>query len=129
MEVLFDLALKYWVPVLFGGLTGCVTWMWKQLKAFRKGLRILLRNTIIKNHDDYMERGYIPLYAMENVTSAYEAYHALYEDATMTKFYEELKGLPSQPSQNKEKVKEKEEACNSCLQMLKEKEREQGKIL
>ena len=42
-----------------------------------------------------MEKGYIPIYAMENVLESYNAYHSLGGNGTITKMVEELKQLPT----------------------------------
>ncbi len=67
-------------------------------QGMQQGILTLLRSSIINNYNDYIERGYIPVYAMENVEQLYQAYHALGGNGTITKLYEELKALPSTPT-------------------------------
>ena len=42
-----------------------------------------------------MEKGYIPIYAMENVLESYAAYHSVGGNGTITKMVEEVKQLPT----------------------------------
>jgi hypothetical protein len=101
-----DWIQKYWVEVIFGGIVALLTALYKKLsskvhkqlcdsKSVKDGTQALLRNEIIKEYDKYIERGYIPIYAKENVTSMYEAYHALGGNGTITKLMDELKELPT----------------------------------
>lgn len=113
--------LKYWLQVLFTGVTGAlafaVRWIFKRLKKehneqefLKNGVLALLRNSIIHNYNDYMERGYVPIYSMESIADMYQAYHDLGGNGTVTKLYHELKELPSIVPSNKKK-----ECDNTCL--------------
>ncbi len=80
----------------------CGKYIWRVVKedklaqqGMQQGILTLLRSSLIRNYNDYKERGYIPVYAMENVEQLYQAYHALGGNGTITKLYEELKALPS----------------------------------
>lgn len=110
--------MKYWLQILFTAICGTVPVLWKQVSATKKGLRALLRLSIIDYHSKYMEREYIPIYAMESVNTAYEAYHALGGNGTVAKLYQELKQLPTNPPEEhheKHEHEEEEECGNSCL--------------
>jgi hypothetical protein len=96
---------RYWLEALFGfvtlGLTLSVRYLRKQDKlrkaeqeAIKKGIQALLRNEIIEQYNKYMDKEYIPIYAVENVTAMYKEYHALGGNGTITKLYEELLELP-----------------------------------
>ena len=67
----------------------------KSTKEQQEGIKCLLRAEIIRDHSHYMEKGYIPIYAMENVLESYAAYHSLGGNGTITKMVEELKQLPT----------------------------------
>ena len=64
-------------------------------QSTQDGMKCLLRAEIIRDHSHYMEKGYIPIYAMENVMESYAAYHSLGGNGTITKMVEELKQLPT----------------------------------
>lgn len=97
---------QYWIQAGFAMTISAVSfggkWMYKNLEEnkaqitnIRQGLLSLLRNSIIKNYDDYKEREYIPIYALENVEELYKAYHNLGGNGTITKLHDELMNLPS----------------------------------
>ena len=46
-------------------------------KALKDGTLALLRSDLIRNYDHYCHRGWIPLYATENVLELYAAYTVL----------------------------------------------------
>ncbi len=96
---------KYWIEVLFGlivtALTATVKHLWSQNKrrcteqeAVKMGIQALLRDRIIEQYNKYMDKDYIPIYAMDNVKAMYKEYHALGGNGTITKLYEELLELP-----------------------------------
>lgn len=63
--------------------------------ALFAGVRSLLRKEIIDEYNHYMDIGYIPIYALENVVEMYKAYHRLGGNGACTKIVEELKDLSS----------------------------------
>ena len=64
------------VPILTG--TWAAIWrMYRRYQSTQDGMKCLLRAEIIRDHSHYMEKGYIPIYAMENVLESYAAYHSL----------------------------------------------------
>ncbi len=96
---------KYWLEAVFGlitlALTAWVRHLSKQNKirkaeqeAIKKGIQALLRDGIINQYNKYMEKKYIPIYAMENVEAMYKEYHALGGNGTITELYEDLQDLP-----------------------------------
>lgn len=68
-------------------------------KAVDDGVLALLRDRIIERYNHYIEQGYIPIYALENVIAMYEAYHALGGNGTITKLVDALKELPTEPQE------------------------------
>lgn len=100
-----EFIMKYWLEFGFGlislALTALVKYLHKQDKirkneqdAIKKGIQALLRDRIIEQYNKYMERKYIPIYAMDNVEAMYREYHALGGNGTITELYEDLKDLP-----------------------------------
>ncbi|MCD7958629.1 MAG: hypothetical protein LUF89_03715 [Ruminococcus sp.] len=65
-------------------------------KKMENGLQCLLRSEIIRAHDKYMERGFCPIYARETLAKAYEAYHALGGNGTITVLYHQVTELPTE---------------------------------
>lgn len=102
---MMEFITRYWLEVLFGGvttgLTIAINYLRKQnLKrnaeqdAIKLGIQALLRDSIINQYNKYMEKGYIPIYALENVAAMYKQYHALGGNGTITEIFEELQDLP-----------------------------------
>ena len=83
--------------VITAAITGAITYarlQVKMYKALKEGLLSLLRAEIIRSHDKYMRKGYCPIYAKDATTKAYQAYHALGGNGTITKLYNEVMKLP-----------------------------------
>lgn len=98
--------LEYWLEVIFAGVVGVVgcalRLLWGRLQAYntqqenlRYGVLALLRNSLIRNYNDYMHRGYVPIYAMDSIETMYQAYRDLGGNGAVTKLYQELKELPT----------------------------------
>lgn len=96
-----EFIMEYWIVFAFGLITSGFVWVFKQFRAFKLGLQAILRNEIIGQYNKYMEKGYIPIYAMDNVEAMYKQYHALGGNGTITDLYKELLEL----SHRKEDVK------------------------
>ncbi len=54
------------------------------------------RKDLIHECNKYLERGEIPIYALDNITKMYKAYHNLGGNGTITALVEEIKELPIQ---------------------------------
>ena len=102
----------YWLGFVFTGAISVFgfifRWMFAQFKALKLGLQAILRDRIISQYNSHMDKQYIPIYALENVTAMYKEYHALGGNGTITKLYEELLELPHR----KEDVKWKKNGIN-----------------
>ncbi|HHV10420.1 MAG TPA: hypothetical protein GXX75_09115 [Clostridiales bacterium] len=96
---MMDFIAKYWLEALFtlilSGIGVTVKMMFTQFKALKLGMQAILRNGIIEQYHKYMDKKYIPIYALENVTAMYSQYHALGGNGTITHLYEELLELPN----------------------------------
>ena len=82
---------NFFAAISLAMLTGIV---WAIVALFA-GVRSLLRKEIIDEYNHYMDVGYIPIYALENVVEMYKAYHRLGGNGACTKIVEELKDLSS----------------------------------
>ena len=99
-----DWIVKYWLETLFGAVVLVLGALYKRLamkfkkqlsdqKALKNGMLALLRSEIIRCHDKYMQRGWIPIYALESVLALYCSYNTLGGNGTVTKLVEDIKGL------------------------------------
>lgn len=98
---MIDFIVRYWLEVLFGAALSLLGLAYKRLAirikeqdAIKLGIRSLLRDRIICQYNHYMEKGFCPIYAMENINAMYEQYHALCGNGTVTELVERLKDLP-----------------------------------
>jgi hypothetical protein len=106
---MIEFIAQYWVGVLFGfiisilsGIGISIKLIFRQFKAIKLGMQAMLRDGIINQYNKYIERDYIPIYALENVTAMYEQYHALGGNGTITQLYVELKELSHKRGENHE---------------------------
>ena len=87
-----------------GALTAVMGVAWKRLSVRVKrqdavglGVQALLRDRIIQAYNHYTEKGCCPIYALENVEELYRQYHALGGNGTITKLYDQIRELPTEP--------------------------------
>ncbi len=86
---------QFWVAI--SGIVGVVVGFYiKYVQPVRKGLVAMLRSQIVQQYNHYIDLGFCPIYAKENVESLYKQYHALGGNGTMTRLYKELLELPTE---------------------------------
>lgn len=96
---------KYWMEALFSGALALLgigyQYLCRRIKdtkkeqsAIKLGIQALLRDRIIQAYNHYVDKGYCPIYGLDNVQSMYKEYHALGGNGTVTQLVEELKKLP-----------------------------------
>lgn len=99
---------RYWIEWAFGlvvlGLTTAYRCLSKRIKADRAkndaisdGVKALLRDRLIQSHNYYLDKGYCPIYAKENMEDMYEAYHGLGGNGTVTGLMEYLRKMRTEP--------------------------------
>ena len=62
-------------------------------EAILEGLQAILRDRIIQMYAHCEEKKEVPLYAMENMTHMYNAYHILGGNGAITSIYEKFKKI------------------------------------
>jgi hypothetical protein len=95
--------LRYWIEVLFGLISTGLFAGYRRLSskvkeqdAIKLGIQALLRDRIIQSYNHYQEKGFCPIYALENVTALYTQYHALGGNGMVTELVERLKNMPTE---------------------------------
>lgn len=102
---MLDWVIKYWVEVVFGAIISGFGLGFKQMcdkvktqqekqKSVELGMQALLRNSIVRNYFDCMDKGYCSQYMMENVFMMYEQYKNLGGNSFVTQIVEEMKRMP-----------------------------------
>lgn len=89
-----ELALKWLVPFLLGGLVTGLGVCAAKIAALGAGVQCLLRAEIIRSHEKYVEKGYCPIYGKEALKKEYSAYHRLRGNDVATKLYNDILDLP-----------------------------------
>ena len=95
---------------VFALVTACLAWCYRMLykkikqqreenEALKDGLRSLLKDRLIDNHQKYTSAGSIPIYARESMLSMYSAYSSLNGNGTVTHLMEEIEELPTRPKE------------------------------
>lgn len=102
---MLEFIMKYWLECLFGlivtGLTAGVTRINKKLKeekvrnqAIENGVRDILRMQILDTYERCKIAGTISVSRKDAIDSAYNSYHALGGNGTITQVHNELMGMP-----------------------------------
>lgn len=95
---MLDIFLKWLIPFVCGGaLTFAITYIKMRKthdKALKDGVQCLLRGQIIRDHKEYTEKRYCPVYARDALVRSYKAYHALGGNDVATELYDEVMALP-----------------------------------
>ena len=109
MDSLNQLIVEHWIGWIFsligimiGYIYSKVVTVTRKATATENGIRALLRNDIIKAYNKCEERGYCPIYEMENIEEMYTQYHALGGNGTITELVERIQDLPTHPSDKTE---------------------------
>lgn len=102
---MWEFIAKYWLEAVFGlivaGLTAGVTRINKKLKeekgrnqAIENGVRDILRMQILDTYERCKVSGTITVSRKDAIDSAYNSYHALGGNGTITQVHNELMGMP-----------------------------------
>jgi hypothetical protein len=103
---------KYWLQTIFGAIVASITFFGKrkmrelecklkEQEAIKMGMQALLRDRIIQSYNHYLEKGFCPIYARDNIQNLYNQYHNLGGNGTVTKLVEKLSELPTEPQEGK----------------------------
>jgi hypothetical protein len=101
-----DFILRYWLEALFGCLlTGLSLWvrsLYRQITRNKRetfkvqeGIKCMLRDRIVQNHERYTRLGYCPLFIRQNLEDMHMAYKALGGNGAIDHIVSELDQLPT----------------------------------
>lgn len=99
-EKIIEIVLSTVIPSLITGLCVYVKGVKKNNNALKEGMLSLLRAEIIRQHDKWTAQDYCPIYAKDALSKAYNAYHQLGGNGTMTQIYKEIMALETELKQN-----------------------------
>lgn len=100
-ETILKAILTTVIPSVLTGMCVFIKTRQGKVKALENGMLSLLRAEIIRQHDKYTDRGNCPIYAKDALEKAYNAYHALGGNGTITKIYKETMALPNDIKEKK----------------------------
>lgn len=67
----------------------------KENEALKAGVQALLRDRIIQAYNHYMDKEYIPIYALESIEACYKSYEELGENGVIDGLMEQIRELPN----------------------------------
>ena len=96
---LYQILCLLGVPALIGALWAWVSVQMKAMKkrndAVKSGVQALLRGQMIKDYNNYLGKGYAPIYAKENFENMWMQYHNLGANGVMDDIHERFMALPT----------------------------------
>lgn len=93
-EQIIEKIILYMIGVALPFIGGWIALQWKKTKAIEGGLQALLRAELIRSHDQYTNKGYMPIYARENYDNCYKHYKTLGADGVIDDLVSEIHSLP-----------------------------------
>ena len=90
--------VKYWLEVAFGllftGVSIIIKRFWKRQRAIEDGVRDILRIQILELYERAKQEEKISVSRKDAIDSAYNSYHALGGNGTITRVHEEIMQMP-----------------------------------
>lgn len=98
MDWLVQFIAKWWLEMVFGGVAAAALGLYrkatKRQKAIEDGVRDMLRLTILDNYERSKQTGVISVSRKDAIDSAYNSYHALGGNGTITQIHSEIMEMP-----------------------------------
>ena len=96
-----DFIIKYWLEVLFSlfitGGSAAILYIVRREKAMHKAMLALLRDRIIDTYNRALDRGYCPIYALENLHALHKEYKALGGNGALDDIMAKVEKMPTAP--------------------------------
>lgn len=99
-DEIVTLILRTVVTAIITYLLAVVQQKRKENSALKEGVQALLRNKIIETYRQYVEHDrWIPSYTKDSIFACYEAYEKLGSNGVINGYMEQIKELPTLPSE------------------------------
>ena len=72
-------------------------------EAIQLGVQAILRNLLIAEYNDRVEKGYAPIYARQNFENMWIQYHKLGQNGVVGDLHEKYMALPTEPPETEER--------------------------
>lgn len=97
MEIILDKFLGQIINTLAGAviayLIAVIRQKNKENNALKEGMQALLRDRIIQGYNHYLDKGWIPIYAMESIEACYKSYEELGQNGVIDNLMKQLRAL------------------------------------
>lgn len=94
LDNIVEKIVLYMVGAFLPLISGWIVLQWRKIKAIEGGLQALLRAELIRSHDHYTTKGFMPIYARENYDNCYKHYKTLGADGVIDDLVNEIRSLP-----------------------------------
>ena len=95
---MLEFIAKYWLETAFTAIAAMAVALYRKItkrqKAIENGVRDMLRLTILDNYERCKAAGSISVSRKDAVDSAYQSYHALGGNGTITQVHSEIMEMP-----------------------------------
>lgn len=105
---MIEFITHYWLEILFSAILAGFGAAYRVLSkkvreqdVIKQGIVALLRDRIIQTYNHYTDKGFCPIYALDNIHSLYEQYHHLGGNGTVTHLMEEIEKFPTERREDK----------------------------
>lgn len=104
--MIYDILCDLGIIALLGGIfTVMLTKAFAQIKGIKFGVKALLRARMISDYNEFMEKGYAPIYVKQNFQNCWEQYHAIKgPNGVMDDIHDKFLRLPTEPPINTKEV-------------------------
>lgn len=92
-EFLIEHLLDFILGAILTALSAAVIKEKHKYDSLQSGMLSLLRAELIRSGEKYIEQDYVPIYAKDAYDKAYEAYHGLGGNGTMTELHTKVMAL------------------------------------
>lgn len=99
-----EFVVRYFVEFLCGIVVVILSYFMKRilvkikrLELVENGMQSLLRDRIIQAYNKNVDRGYCPIYDLDNIEKMYMDYHALGGNGTITELMNKVMSMPTEP--------------------------------
>lgn len=101
---MLNFVVRYFVEILCGLIVAILSYFMKRisckikrLELVENGMQSLLRDRIIQAYNKNVDRGYCPIYDLDNIEKLYASYHELGGNGTITELMNKVRTMPTEP--------------------------------
>ena len=109
MEWLGQFLAKWWLEIVLGAVVSAALGLYrkatKRQKAIENGVRDMLRLSILDNYEHCKQAGVISVSRKDAMDSAYNSYHALGGNGTITQIHAEIMQMPIMRTEDQQEKK------------------------